>query len=344
MSRENFEDFVLEAGDYRALERMRDFIPKKVFDVHTHFYDVAFIPCLAEEVTAYKRYAERVTMEQYRRDQYRLYGNPDKVRCNIISMPDDSMADLTTGNRDACTRFLLEQLEQNPDCVGEAFVMAQDDKKTVESLLVHPNVRGFKCYHLTAAKKPTWQANIGEYLPESAWQVAEERGFCITLHMVKEHALSDPDNLSYIVKMAKKYPNAKLILAHAARGFAPWTTMDAVSALSDLPNVYFDVSAICESPAIFEIIKRTGTGRTMWGSDFPVSMIRGKCVSLSDSFYWLYKEELRTFDSHINFDADLYGVENLLALQQACRMHDLSKEQVADIFYNNAMRLFQLTD
>jgi glutamate-1-semialdehyde 2,1-aminomutase len=144
--------------------------------------------------------------------------------------------------------------------------------------------------------------------------------------------------------MAKKYPSAKLILAHAARGFAAWTVLDSIAGVADIPNIYFDVSAICEPTPIFAVLKAAGTKRTLWGSDFPVSMMRGKCISIADSFLWLYKEHLQLMDSKTAFTANLVGVENLFALKQACQMLDIDRQGTEDIFYNNAMELFRLTD
>jgi hypothetical protein len=71
------------------------------------------------------------------------------------------------------------------------------------------------------------------------------------------------DNFNYITTMAHKYPKAKLILAHCARGFASWTTVEKVAELSDYENIWFDLAAICESPSIFQIIKKTGKKRTV---------------------------------------------------------------------------------
>jgi glutamate-1-semialdehyde 2,1-aminomutase len=144
--------------------------------------------------------------------------------------------------------------------------------------------------------------------------------------------------------MAQKYPRATLILAHAARGFAAWTTVESVAELAGLENVWFDLSAICESPPMLAILKYCGVKRVLWGSDFPISMARGKAISLGDGFYWIYKQDLARFQAATPIRATLVGIENLLAVQEACMLLDLDKPAIEDIFYNNAMRLFRLTD
>ena len=333
-------NFILSESDKRVLGKLKDFIPDKIFDFHAHLYHTAYLPDIAGQDSIFAERGDLADRAFYERYQCQLHPGIKKLRLNLVSMPDSSMNERPNGNRARCNDFLIEHLEQYPQDIGEAFVLPDDTGDEIKGLLNHPNIRGFKCYHVCAAKKPTWQAEIDEYLPESAWRVAEDRGLCITLHMVKDAALADPGNYTIISEKARKYPNVKLILAHAARGFAPWTVIEGVKGLSEIPNIYFDVSAVCEPTAIFTVVKAAGHERVLWGSDFPVSMLRGKCVSLADTFLWLYWQDLEKLDMPAAADANLVGVENLNALAQACGMLDLNHSETEDIFYNNAERLF----
>lgn len=337
------DNFQLNAVDRQLIDQLAAFLPAKIFDAHMHLYDAAFLPGMHDpDSNVYCK--PRLAINDYLQDQGALFPGAKKVRLNIITMPGAAMADRGNGLRTASVRFLAEQLSLGPDHVGEAFVLPDDTDEDIESLLVHPHIRGFKCYHLVAGTKPTWQAGIAEYLPESAWRVAQEKELCITLHMVRDQALADVGNWAYIRKMAQKYPRATLILAHAARGFAAWTTVQSVAGLADLDNVWFDLSAICESPPIMAILKHCGAKRVLWGSDFPVSMARGKAISLGDGFYWIYKQDIKRFQAATPIRATLVGIENLLAVREACTLLDLDQTAIEDIFYNNAMRLFRLKD
>ena len=135
-----------------------------------------------------------------------------------------------------------------------------------------------------------------------------------------------------------------MILAHAARGFAAWTVVESVEQVAKYPNVYFDFSAVCEPTAFMAIIKACGHKRVFWGSDYPVTMMRGTCASVGSTFLWLYKEQLDLCASNTEFNAYLIGVQNLMAFRTACKLLDLTKEQIEDIFYNNAMAFFGLTE
>lgn len=106
--------------------------------------------------------------------------------------------------------------------------------------------------------------------------------------MVKPRALAEESNQIMIRRYCESYPNMKLILAHCARGFNMYHTIEAIDTLAGLDNVYFDTGAICEAGAIHACIKAFGSKRVMYGSDWPVSEVRGTCVSVGDQFQWLY--------------------------------------------------------
>lgn len=335
---------VLSAEDKKMLKLLDDFLPEKIFDMHMHIGSAQVSPDQWAPGSINAEAGDEVTMDTYLRDVGPFFPNAKKIRANMILFPSKTMADPTSGNRDAGTALVVRELQKHPECVGEIMVCAADTVADIEKQLIHPQIRGFKCYHITADKPQTWQCGIGEYLPDSAWQVANERGMCITLHMVRDQALADAGNRSYILEMSDRYPNAKLILAHAARSFASWTAFETVRELADHPNVYFDLSAVCEPTAFYEILRTCGHKRVFWGSDYPVSAYRGKCVSIGSTFLWLYREQLEMCSSKTNFSPCLVGTENLLATRMACKMLDLDREAVADIFYNNAMELFGLQD
>ena len=324
-----YEDGILNPSDLEAIRILDQFLPDRIFDAHAHIQDSGYAPGV--QLASYGA-------QQHKQDMLPIFGTTRQLALNMIVMPTPSLLDEKCRMRSDA--FLVEQLEQAPNTAGEIIVMPTDTPETLSSRLVHPRIRGFKCYHFFSDLPNSWNAEIGDYLPEAAWQVANEKKLCITLHMVKDHALADPGNLRYITEMAKRYPDATLILAHGARAFASWTGVESVEKVAHLDNVWFDLSALCESPAMLQIFKKTGTQRCMWGSDYPISKMRGKAISMGNSFYWIYKEDLAKFQGKTAFDSWLIGIENLMAVRQACILGDLSSKNVEDIFYGNAVRLF----
>ena len=188
---------------------------------------------------------------------------------------------------------------------------------------------------------PTWLAPIEAYLPEDHVRIAHEEGLSITLHMVRDRAVADPVNQATIRRYCETYPNMRLILAHAARGFNPWHTIEGIGSLAGLDNVWCDTSAVTEAGAFEAIVDALGHRRLLYGTDFPVSHLRGRCVAIGDSFHWLYADEMDLDERHAALQPVLVGLESLRSLKLACQRMRLSDSQVEDIFYNNGVELYR---
>lgn len=330
------EDFVFNQADQDMLARLQGFIPDKVFDAHAHLHKVEHTGDYPNNLTV--RYGS-TTSKRFLEDQKLLYGNR-LVRGLLIPFPTVNFK--TPGIPNAANEWILEQLADAPGCAAEVFVKPGDTREYIESLLVNDRVKGFKCYHLCApVDGSTSDSDIGQYLPEVAWEIANERGFVITLHMVKELSLADPANMAYIKEKTAQYPNATLILAHCARGFASWTTVETVRELKGIPNIYYDLAAICEPATMYEVIRQAGHDKVMWGSDYCIDRVRGRASSCGLGFSWIYNNDL---PEGFELPNNLVCLESLFAFYQASIMLDLTKAQIEDIFYNNAVRLLGLDD
>jgi len=209
----------------------------------------------------------------------------------------------------------------------------------LERRLVHPRLKGFKCYYTLARQEDNnLNADPEAFLPEGAWELANQKGMTITLHLTKPDAIADPHNIQYVRTMAKRYPNAILILAHAGRSYASWPAVEAAQYIADLDNVWVDLSAIFVSPPAFQLIKKLGVGRCMWGTDFPgPCMARSSCITLARKQRWVTQKVL-DFMGVQNWNI---GVQTLMAIREATIMADLTPSQIEDLFYNNAMALFR---
>ncbi len=324
--------------DMEAIKILEGFLPDKIFDAHVHLYDKSF-------ALKNSTYPDNGTYEGYMEAMFPALCNPKEFHMNMITFPERSMKDPSCGTRDASDKFIAQQLEKDAGSVGEIIVMPGDTPEDLEKRLIHPRIRGLKCYHCYADVEDTYNnAGVGDYLPEAAWEVANKHKLAITLHMVKPKVLSDEVNLSYIIEKAKKYPDATLILAHAARGFAPWTVIESIEKIAHLDNIWYDFSAICESPAMFYIMKKAGVEKCMWGSDFPVCTHRGKAISFSDDFHWILARE--NSGNMVNMIPEekywYFAIENLMATRQACIIGEILPSQIEDLFYNNAKSLFDI--
>ena len=98
--------------------------------------------------------------------------------------------------------------------------------------------------------------------------------------------------------------------------------------------------SVAEAGAFEAIIETLGHDRLLYGRDFYISHLRGRCIADGDAFHWLYAEEMGLEEKHIKLQPVLIGLESLRSLFLALHRLKLSDSQIEDVFYNNAARLF----
>lgn len=242
--------------------------------------------------------------------------------------------------RSRMNEFVGQETAYGPAFRGNFFVKPGDDPEFVRQEVRRLRLHGLKCYHTFAAVTPTWEAEIPDFLPEPLVKVAHEEGWVITLHVVKSRSVADPSNIHWIKQYCRLYPNMRLILAHSARGFQPGHNLEGLAELKGLDNLYFDTSANCEPVAHQAIIRMIGHKKLLYGTDLPVSHMRGRSLAVGDSFLWLYEDSpLWAEAKHTRIDPVLIGLEHLRSVRWACWSEGLGDGAVEDIFWNNAAEL-----
>jgi predicted TIM-barrel fold metal-dependent hydrolase len=308
---------------------LASFVPDKVFDAHAHLWKEEFARWPIESDFRTIGYSE------YRMSMDDLHPGREVAALFLPVFEDKTL--IQEGNA-----WVSEQVKNDSRCRGSFFVKPTDDPEWVCDEVRRLKLHGLKCYHTMASTSPTLEAEIPDYLPEPLVKMADREGWVITLHMVKSRAVADPGNVYWIRRYCEKYPKMKLILAHSARGFQPGHNLEGLPKLADLANVYFDTSANCEAIAHEAIIRICGHQKLMYGSDLPVSHMRGRSIVSGDSFIWIYKDSPIWTEHHRGIRPTLEGLEHLRSLKFACWSERLSDQQVEDIFWNNAANLFGL--
>jgi glutamate-1-semialdehyde 2,1-aminomutase len=323
-------------GDYDLelwSRHLQGFVPPDSFDAHAHLWRVADLrtptPPLAAAGPA------KVTRSVY--DERVSMWMPDRCPTGGLFFPFPTRA----LDVDSANRFLADQIKADPRSRGLMIITPRQEPADVERQVRNDAFVGFKVYHLFAEREDSLFAPTEEFIPEWAWEIADQRGLVIMLHMVLPRGLADPANQSYIRSHCERYPGAKLILAHAARGFCGRHTVEGIDSLRGLDNVFFDTSAVCEPEAFEAILQAFGPTRLFFGADFCVTEMRSRCVNLADGFLWL--DELKPDFSRSRFARPvMLGLESLLALKQACTNQHLTEGDVEEVFCFGARRLLDL--
>jgi predicted TIM-barrel fold metal-dependent hydrolase len=314
------------------------FVPDRLCDAHMHLWADSHLPPAGYD--AFRGLgADVVDLPLYRKWMTELLPGRD-VDGGLILPGAVGAAGEQVAAQNA---FTAAEAAANPGWRGALLVTPEMDPDYLRGEVRRLGLRGLKCYHVQSARTPSWEADIPDYLPEAQVKVAHEEGLCITLHMVKTRAVADPSNQRWIRYYCETYPDMQLILAHAARGFNPYHTIEGLAALRGLPNLWCDMAAVSDTGACEAIVEILGHSRLLFGTDFPISHLRGRCVAVGDGFLWLYDDTLDWSTASFQpLQPVFVGLESLRVLKQAAWHCRLTDRQVEDIFRNNARRLLGL--
>ena len=323
--------FELRAHEQEFFEReLTSFVPDRLFDAHTHLSHPDFFETDLEGLPGI------VDTDVHCR--YIDYLHPGRQYSALFIAFTHQADQIAKANE-----WTARNITDRQNFRGLFFVKPDDDPDWVRQEVHRLRLHGLKCYHTYAPGETTWNADIPDYLPEGLVKLADEQGWPITLHLVKDRAVADPGNIHWIRHYCQTYPNMKLILAHSARGFQPAHNLEGLPQLTDLDNLYFDTSANCEPLAHVAIIRNFGHEKLMYGSDgLLASHMRGRTVAIADTFLWLEEDQPIWQADYMEIKPVLYGLEHLRSIKWACYSLQLSDVAVEDIFWNNAAKLFGL--
>lgn len=320
--------------DRQLFDRLlRDFVPPDSFDFHAHLYRVQDLQQGTKPVPG----DDEVGLACYREQMAAWMGDRAPNDGLFFPLP------TPTTDIDASNRFCLAETSRSER--SRMLLLVRPDSSptaTEEFVQIHRDVVvGFKVYHVYADRPDTMNATVDEFLPEWVWEIADTHALTIMLHLVRPLALLDEGNQQSLRRSCRKYPDARVVLAHAGRGFNARHTVEGIASVRDLDNIVFDTSAICEPAAFLAILQACGPRRLCFGSDFSVSNFQGRCSSVGDGFFWFYENNVDWSDSDTG-SRSLVGLESLLALRQACQLAHLTDGDIELIFRKNAEQLLSL--
>ena len=314
-----------------AAAKIADFLPAEIYDLHVHPYHAKHFPPGEWEILAG---IEKLGCTEHRSALQR-YMPSTTIHGLYFGMP------RKTADRPAMNDWVADEVRANGTPLSRPLMVVSptDDQATVAAALRSGKFCGLKVYHCYAARPDTMHASVEEFAPEWMWELLHETRGVLLLHIVRDGAMEDAGNQRTIQRLCRAYPRATLILAHIARSFNYRNARHGLHSLVDLDNVIVDTSAVAENEAFRAALEILGPRRVAWGSDFPVSEIRGRCVTTGGYFFWLHPEVLKQdFKAPTTTDMTLVGIESLLCLREACEDGGLTRGDVEDIFLRNALR------
>lgn len=181
-----------------------------------------------------------------------------------------------------------------------------------------------------------------DMLTEAEFRYANDRGLIVLLHVPRAGRLADPEVGDSVRRMALKYPNMKLVLAHCGRCYRYEEIRQALHWVADLDNVWFDCSMAMDPTVMAYILQRKDPGKMLFATDCPVAVMRGKRVNVGD--HWVDLVLPGFAESHYRVISDnmraTYMIHEIArAVIIGAELAGLTREETKRIFYQNGMDL-----
>ncbi len=320
----------METIDYRAFDReiwereLEDFVPSLIYDMHTHIWSEAHKGQIEGPPTGLRReydYRDHLAWAE------KLFPGRE-MHYLVLGTPIPGM------DAEGHNGWMARQMTADPRSEVNMLVSPDMQPDDVAEQVKKHNFFGLKPYR-TFAPDPA-NGRIRDFLPESLIEVAHDLGLAITMHLSKKTGPADPENLKDLQDYTRRYPNARWILAHCARAFNAFMLEESIHTLKDIPNIWYDTSAVNDLYAHYLLMKHEDRGRVMFGSDNIVAgCMRGKYITYGKA--WVGYEGDPDLP-HCDPTATFVIYEQLRQERQVAEMLGLTRQEIEDHFSGNAIR------
>jgi predicted TIM-barrel fold metal-dependent hydrolase len=326
-------------------EELKDFLPQKMLDIHTHVYlkknNAPEAPNTAKRTVTWPSLVASENPIEDLQETYRLMFPGKDVQALIFG----------GGHLPQANAYIAESAKKTgwPSLYYSHPTQTADD---LEQQIRAGGFLGVKSYLSLAPKYlPTKEIRIFDFFPEHQLARLNEMGAICMLHIPRDGRLKDPVNLGQIAEIKEEFPKLRLIIAHIGLAYVPEDIGNAFETLDRYPDLMYDFSANCCEYAITEAIRHAGTKHLMYGTDMPI--LRMRCHRIEENGTYvnlvppgLYNNaiqdpHLREVSAEEAEKITFFAYEELLALKRACQTLGLTKQDVEDIMYNNAMNLIE---
>ena len=322
-------------------EELKDFLPDKIIDIHTHLWLQELIPTTAlKRPVRWPSLVAATSPIEDLQETYRLLfpGKDISALCFTTKPPYDQQ------------NAYVSSSTASVGWHGLYFSVPEESAEELEKHIREGGFLGTKSYLGRSPKYlPTKEIRIFDFFPKHQLAVLDRMGAIVMLHIPRDGRLKDPVNLHQILELKAEFPNVKLIVAHIGRAYTKEDVGNAFELLDTCPDLMYDFSANCCEYAITEVLKHAGTKHLMFGTDMPILRMRTHRIEENNTYInlvppGLYGNSIQ--DPHLREvtaeeaqKITFFAYEELLAFKRACKALDLSRQDVEDIMHNNAKKL-----
>ncbi|MDA0660173.1 MAG: amidohydrolase family protein [Planctomycetota bacterium] len=313
-------------------EELQDFVPLRVFDAHIHLLNKQHLSSSTPSGFDDWAQADLSALQQW---AHRLYPARET---HFLALGTPAPGIDVSAHNDWC----LAQIKKDPQSRFNELVTPSCSLHDIERRVRVRGAIGLKPYRLFSVTGDVAQCRIHEFFPHSQMELANELGLWVTMHLSRFHGCADAYNLQDLHEYTtNRYPNIKWILAHCARSFTYWPIRQAIDRLRDMPNIWYDLSAVTDVRPMITLFTRENTQRIFYGSDgLDSTYFRGQYVALGRAWQGLNTAEMALKFPHCDGRPILAIYEQLLSMKHAAEIAQWSSDDINDVFWRNACREF----
>ncbi|NLA83175.1 MAG: amidohydrolase family protein [Clostridiales bacterium] len=327
------------------MERLNDFLPEKIVDVHTHVWRKEFR--IKEEASGRgpswpSLAAEENTFEDMNQNNEILF--PGKKIIPLVFGKVSKSFDIDKNN---------EYIAQGAKKYGyPALCVTRPEWDAVrfENEIKKCGNLGAKVYlNFSPDYIPSNEIRIYDFITPTQLEVLHENKWVLMLHIPRPGRLKDPVNLAQLIEISNKYSGCSTIVAHIGRAYCNEDVGEAFTALKQAPNLYYDFSANTNDWVMEQLIKNAGSDRILYGSDAAVNLMKLTRICENGTYVNIVPEEIygdvsaysnmrsvvAPESEKITFFA--YGIVD--AFRRAAFRTGLSRENIKAVFFDNAAGL-----
>jgi predicted TIM-barrel fold metal-dependent hydrolase len=328
-------------------ERLKDFLPDQIVDIHTHVWLKSFrkAPPTARAVTWPLRVAEQGPIEDLI-ETYRLLFPGKSVKPLMFSFVESHEDDFEGANA------YVSRAAREHGFAALVFASPQWSAPRLEQEILNGHFIGAKVYlTLSPAHIPVDEIRISDFLPHHQLEVLDRHGWIVMLHIPRSGRLRDPVNLADMLEIERRYPHAQVIMAHVGRAYCPEDVGDAFEVLAGTQRMMFDISANTNASVFEQLIRAVGPRRILFGSDLPITRMRIRRICEGGEYVNLVPKDLYgdvSGDGHMReLDGEQAGglsfflYEEIDAFRRAVHAAGLTSQDIEDVFHGNAVRVIE---
>ena len=315
-------------------EELQDFVPDRVFDAHIHMFHPEHVKASSSPAENPWGFADFATLQQW---AARLYPGRET---HFLVLGTPTVGIDVNAHNDWC----IEQIRQDPQSRINRLVTPSCRVQDIERDVRERGFIGLKPYRLFSTTGDIAQCRIHEFLTHEQLELANEMGLWVTLHLSRFHGCADEFNLSDLQDFTgKRYPNIKWILAHCARSFTYWPIRKAIDKLRDMPNIWYDVSAVTDVRPLITLFSREDRRRILYGSDGIDAMyFHGQYAALGRAWQYVDVSRFHLQFPHCDGRPILAIYEQLLSMKHAAEIAQWSADDIQNLFWRNAVSAFHV--